>query len=50
MFAETGTSINPMVPGLENVVGVGVHPIHAVKALDELQNLYVVSRYPGKSL
>ena len=29
------------------MVGVVVHPIQAVKAFDEVQNLYVVSRYPG---
>ena len=36
-----------MVPDLENMVGAVVHPIQAIKAFDELQNLYEVSRYPG---
>ena len=39
-----------MVPDLENMVGVVVHPIQAVKAFDELQNLYEVSRYRGGTL
>ena len=36
-----------MVPDLENMVCVVVHPIKAEKAFDELQNLYKISRYPG---
>jgi len=31
----TGTNNNPMVPGLENMVGVALYPIQAVKAFGE---------------
>ncbi|GFT53126.1 uncharacterized protein TNCV_4232561 [Trichonephila clavipes] len=34
-FGVTGTNNNPMVPGLENMVGVALYPIQAVKAFGE---------------
>ena len=44
---ETGTSNNPKVPSLENMVDVVAHPMEAAIAFGELLNWYGVSHYPG---
>ncbi|GFW60723.1 hypothetical protein TNCV_570691 [Trichonephila clavipes] len=49
-FGVTGTNNNPMVPGLENMVGVALYPIQAVKAFGEGPNLCEVSRCLGETL
>ncbi|XP_018347289.1 PREDICTED: uncharacterized protein LOC108751551 [Trachymyrmex septentrionalis] len=40
---QTGTNNNQKVSDLENMVGVAVYPIQAVKAFGELPNLYEIS-------
>ncbi|GFW74699.1 acetoacetyl-CoA synthetase [Trichonephila clavipes] len=50
IFGVTGTNNNPMVPGLENMVGVALYPIQAVKAFGEGPNLCEVSRCLGETL